>query len=122
MDAVTTGTMQTKEEKALPARTDRRKFLKYLGVAAAGVAVGTAVGRYARIPPPSSTETVLKTTSVAKPQPQTVTETLVYPASLRAAAEARGLLIGSEAHDISVEDARFEAALTREFNSLTVGR
>ena len=121
MDAVTTGTMQTKEEKALPARTDRRKFLKYLGVATAGVAVGTAVGRYAWIPTPSSTETVLKTTSVAKPQPQTVTETLVYPASLRAAAEARGLLIGSEAHDISVEDARFEAALTREFNSLTVG-
>ena len=55
MDVVTTGTMQTKEEKALPARTDRREFLKYLGVAAAGEAIGVTVGHYAWAPTPSVT-------------------------------------------------------------------
>jgi GH35 family endo-1,4-beta-xylanase len=42
---------------------------------------------------------------------------LVYPASFRAAAEARGLLIGSMVD----EGERFNATLLREFNSLSAG-
>ena len=48
------------------------------------------------------------------------TETLVYPASLRAAAEVRGLLIGSAANELFLKDVQSGATLVREFNSVTV--
>jgi GH35 family endo-1,4-beta-xylanase len=102
-------------------RTDRRKFLKYLGIAAAGAAVGAAVERYAWIPTPSSNVTVANTATLTQAQTVTekATETVVYPASLRAAAEARGLLIGSEAGEAGLKDKRFGPTLAREFSSLT---
>jgi len=103
------------------ARTDRRKFLTYLGVAAGGAAVGAALQRYGWIPTPTSGETAEDTTTLVRTQTITerVTETLVYPASLRAAAEARGLLIGSEADDTSLKETRFASTLAREFNCIT---
>jgi len=110
-----------KEAKALAAKADRRQFLKYLGAAAAGAAVGAAAGRYAWVPISTSSESATSTATPAKPQTITerVTETIVYPASLRAAAEARGLLVGSEANDTGLKDTRFASTLAREFNSLT---
>ena len=50
---------------------------------------------------------------------ETVTETFVYPASLRVAAEAKGLLIGSVAENITLNDPRFADILIREFNAVT---
>ena len=91
--------------------------MRYVASATAVVAVGAGVGVYARIP--ASCKIATQTTMLNKTVAETVTEALVYPASLRAAAEARGLLIGSEAHEVIPEDARFDATLAREFNYLT---
>jgi len=101
------------------ARPSRRSFLKHLASAAAGVAVGAAAGFYARIPTSNSHATLTRTTTLTETVAETVTETFVYPASLRAAAETRGLLIGSCADETDLEDKRFLPTLAREFNSLT---
>jgi len=116
---VKTGLLWMGETEALAARTDRRKLLKYLGAAAAGAAVGAAIGRYTWIPTPGPSGTVVDTTTLTKTQ--TVTETFVYPPSLRAAAEARGLLVGSYADEVTLKDPQFSETLIREFNSFTAG-
>jgi len=113
------GIAQMNEKRAAPPRTNRRRFLKYLGVAAAGAAAGATAGHYAWIPSPHPNETITATETATLTKTQTATETLVYPASLRAAAEARGLLIGSEADTTALEDPQSSDTLTREFNSVT---
>jgi hypothetical protein len=52
---------------------------------------------------------------------KTVTETLVYPASLHATADVRGMLIGSSVSETDLEDERFGPTLVREFNYLNPG-
>jgi GH35 family endo-1,4-beta-xylanase len=113
----------------------RRRFLKYAGAAAAGVALGAVAGRYTWIPTPSShetvTETATRTETVTKTIAETVTETFVRPWSLRAAAEAKGLLIGSSVEGVThtswenpliriwEEDPNYASVLSREFDYLT---
>ena len=105
------------------AKANRRRFLKYTGAAAAAVAAGAITGRYAWTPTSLKTvaHTVTRTATLTQSVTETVTETVVYPVSLRAAAEARGILIGSEADEPSLRDARFGPILAREFDSLTPG-
>lgn len=102
------------------AKTDRRNFLKYIGTAAAGVAVGVAADRYSWIPssPAILTQTT-RTERVTDTITETTTKTPSCSPSLRAAAEARGLLIGSAADENSLRYAPFGTTLAREFNFLT---
>jgi endo-1,4-beta-xylanase len=110
-------------------KVSRRKFL-YGGIvaaAAAGVTLGAVAGRYAWIPTPSSretvTETATRTETVTRTIAETATETFVYPRSLRAAAEARGLLVGSCVEGTPAkrlwEDPTYASVLLRECNYLT---
>ena len=99
---------------------DRRRFVKYVGAGAiAGVAAGYGLrdlaDRYASIPipaiPAATTQTLTETT----------TEALSCSVTLRAAAEARGLLLGAETAPEYLHDARYANTLAREFNFLTPG-
>ena len=119
---MTTDTSQEREsEPSVEAArgTSRRSFLKYVSATAAGVAAGlaagVAAGQYACIPSPP--ETITRTETVTRTVAETFT--LVYMNSLRLAAEARGLLIGSLADETSLNDEQFRPTLAREFNSLT---
>ena len=96
----------------------RRDFLRFAGAGAAGMALGVAAGRYAWIPSPPPA-TMVRTETVTRTVAEIATETLSYPSSLRAAAEAGGLLIGSFADETSLKDDLFRSTLTREFNCLT---
>jgi endo-1,4-beta-xylanase len=99
---------------------DRRRFLKYAGVGAiAGVAAGCYLRDMADRCAPIQVPTI--STVTTQTVTETTTEPLSYAASLRAAAEANGLLIGSEADETSFEGTRFAPVLAREFNSLTPG-
>jgi endo-1,4-beta-xylanase len=93
--------------------SSRRAYLKYVGVAAASIAVGYALrdmaDRY--VPIPGSPVTVTKTTIRA--------ETVACPASLRAAAEASGLLVGAAVLSRHLADSRYAGTLAGEFNFLT---
>jgi GH35 family endo-1,4-beta-xylanase len=105
------------ESKTTPAKSDRRNFLKYLTAATAGAAAGFLAGSYVWPPPPAPQENTTETVTVA--ETETVTETFVYLASLRAAAEAKGLLIGSVTDNMTLNDPRFADILTREFDYVT---
>jgi GH35 family endo-1,4-beta-xylanase len=104
-----------------PGNASRRSFLKYFGAAAAGAAIGVTAGRYILPSPPVTTQTGVKTTAEAPS----------CSASLRAAAEARGLLVGSavsaethESPDLPQpiwQDERYASLLLREFDYLTPG-
>ena len=107
------------EPKTAPTKSDRRDFLKYLTAAAAGVATGFVAGSYVWPLTPVLRENTTETVTLA--ETETVTETFVYPPSLRVAAEARGLLIGSEADTTTLSDSRFADVLGREFNAVTPG-
>jgi len=119
---MTTDTEEEREPEPgveAPRASSRRSVLKYVSATAAsaavGLAAGAAAGQYACILSPPETITRIETVT------RTVAETftLVYMDSLRLAAEARGLLIGSLADEMSLNDERFRPTLTREFNSLT---
>lgn len=100
---------------------DRRRFLKYTGVGAASIAAGYCLrdvaNRYASIPSilTSTTQTVTETT----------TEPLSCSASLRAAAVARGINIGSAVDALCLDTEHYGNAqiyantLAREFNYVT---
>jgi endo-1,4-beta-xylanase len=105
------------------ARAGRRNFLKYVGAAVVAAATGLTVGRYAWTPvsPETVTQTSTRTMTLTATVAETVTEAPSCSSSLRAAAEANGLLIGSEADETSFEDMRFAPVLAREFNSLSPG-
>ena len=105
------------ESKTAPTKSDRRDFLKYLTAAAAGVATGFAAGSYVRPQTQVLQENRTETVTLAKTE--TVTETFVYLPSLRAAAEARGMLIGSEVDTTTLNDSQFADILIREFNAVT---
>jgi GH35 family endo-1,4-beta-xylanase len=105
--------------KTVATKPSRRDFLKYIGTAAAGVAVGTAARNYVWVPTPSSTVTITETATLT--ETETTTERIAYPNSLRSAAEMRGLLVGSEFDDRVFEDTRLGTSLVHEFNYLTGG-
>jgi len=104
---------------------DRRRFLKYVGAGAVAVG-GTAAGYYmgsrqlgrvstdtvvatSELPPPVTTQTVTRTT----------TETESCLASLRAAADARDLLVGAAVEPNYFYDPPYPIILAREFNFAT---
>jgi GH35 family endo-1,4-beta-xylanase len=100
----------------------RRNYLKYIGVAAAGVAVGVAAGRYAWVPgsPEAVTHTATRSETVTQTVTETVTEALSCSSSLRAAADSRHLLVGAAASpEFLLLDDRYANTLAREFNFLT---
>ena len=103
-------------------KVNRRRFLNYIGVAAAGVAVGVTAGRYAWVsgPPEIVTHTATSTETVTSAVAETVTEALSCSASLRVAADSRGLLLGAAASPEFLEDVRYANTLAREFNFLSI--
>ena len=105
------------QSETVPQKSGRRNFLKYLTAATAGAAAGFLAGSYVWPPPPVLLENTTETVTLA--DTETVTETFVYLASLRAAAEAKGLLIGSEADNITLHDPRLADILTGEFDYVT---
>jgi len=106
-------------DRAAETGTRRRQFLKYVASAAAGVALGAGAG-LVQLSSLSSCEVSTETMTLTETVARTLRETLVYPSSLRAAAEPRGLLVGSEVEDAAPGDKRFEQTLAKEFNFLTV--
>jgi len=97
---------------------DRRRFLKYASVGAiAGVATGYCLrdvaDRCASIQIPTIATTTTQTVT------ETTTEPLSCSASLRAAADVRGLLLGAAVAPEYLHDARYANTLAREFNFLT---
>lgn len=105
------------EPKTAPPKSDRRDFLKYLTAAAAGAAAGFLAGSYARSPTSILHQDTTETITLA--ETKTVTETFVYPTSLRQAAETKGLLIGSKAGPATLNDSRFADTFIHEFNAVT---
>jgi endo-1,4-beta-xylanase len=93
----------------------RRKYLKYLGLTAAGFAIGAFLGYGTR-----DVEDLYASTSTAT---GTVTETTAdrenCSSSLRAAAEEIGLLVGAASFPGGLQDARYANILARDFNYLT---
>jgi len=105
-------------DRAAETGTRRRQFLKYVASAAAGVALGAGAG-LVQLSSLSSCEVSTETMTLTETVARTLRETLVYPSSLRAAADARGLLVGSLADAPNLNDTRFVPTLVREFNSLS---
>lgn len=106
-------------------KVDRRAFLKYLGAGAIAVA-GTAAGYYVASKQPvcASTETVVVTSQLApsvaiQTLTRTITETESRLASLRDAADARGLLVGTAVEPNYFYDPPYPTILAREFNFAT---
>jgi len=102
-------------------KTGRRRFLKYVGAAAVAAAAGLTVGRYAWTPasPETVTQTATRTATLTQAITGTATETSAYATSLRAAADARGLLIGAAAFSGGLDVASYASTLADQFNFLT---
>jgi len=106
-------------------KIERRLFLKYVGVGAIAAAGATAGFYVASKQPgcastgtavtPSQSNSAATTITVTK----TVAETESCSASLRAAADARGLLVGAAAEPNYFYDPPYPTTLAREFNFAT---
>jgi len=107
-------------------KISRRDYLKYVGGAAAGIALGSVTGYYSgaaggRVSATTRTltETQATTEIMNRTAVETMTKTESWSASLRVAAEIRGLLVGAAARVEGLPDERYSDTLAREFNFLT---
>jgi endo-1,4-beta-xylanase len=118
--------MRIVNDKMMPATIGRRKYLKYLGLTAAGIAMGAALGYASRdvedLHGSTSASCVTQKTTLTETITGTVTETTTdreNSSSLRAAGDQRGILVGAASFPEGFEDARYAHTLAREFNYLT---
>jgi GH35 family endo-1,4-beta-xylanase len=111
------------ESRVSDERLSRRQYIKHTGALVAGAAVGAAATYCGLREPSPATQTVIQTLteSITQTVTETVTEIPSCTASLRAAAENRGLLIGSETAPAELSNSRYANTLAREFNYLTPG-
>jgi endo-1,4-beta-xylanase len=99
----------------------RRRFLRYAGAALAGAAIGVVAGRHAEMTGPSQiiTETATQSRTVTETTIEKFTESTCCSATLRAAAETRGILVGAATNSRFIEEAPYRNTLVREFNFIT---
>jgi len=95
--------------------------MKYAGAALAGAAIGVAVGRHAEMISPSQvvTETETQSRTVTETTIEQCTESTCCSATLRAAAETRGILVGAATNYRFIEEVPYRNTLVREFNFIT---
>jgi len=100
---------------------ERRRFLKYAGAALAGATIGVVAGRQAEVTSPSQiiTETATQSRTVTETTIEECTESTCCSATLRAAAETRGILVGAATSSSFIGEARYRNTLAREFDFLT---